>query len=34
MIGGLVTIMPAYYVAWGRYTLLMGMIWLPVTIMV
>lgn len=32
-IGGLVTIMPAYYVAWGRYTLLMGMIWLPVAVM-
>jgi|GEM_PF-2121970 len=31
-IAGLVTIMPAYYVAWGRYTLLMGMIWLPVAV--
>jgi hypothetical protein len=26
---GLVSIMPAYYLSWGRYTLLSGMIWLP-----
>jgi hypothetical protein len=26
---GLVAIMPAYYLSWGRYTLLMGMVWLP-----
>lgn len=29
---GLIAIMPAYYLSWGRYTLLMGMIWLPVAL--
>ncbi len=27
---GLISIMPAYYLSWGRYTLLMGMAWLPI----
>ena len=27
---GLISIMPAYYLSWGRYTLLMGMMWLPI----
>jgi hypothetical protein len=27
---GLVSVMPAYYLSWGRYTLLAGMAWLPV----
>jgi hypothetical protein len=26
---GLISIMPAYYLSWGRYTLLIGMAWLP-----
>jgi hypothetical protein len=29
---GLVSIMPAYYLSWGRYTLLAGMAWLPVAL--
>lgn len=29
MIPGLISIMPAYYLSWGRYTLLMGMLILP-----
>ncbi|MFZ9858337.1 MAG: hypothetical protein ACO3F2_08415 [Roseiflexaceae bacterium] len=29
---GLVLIMPAYYLSWGRYTLLAGMAWLPVVL--
>ncbi len=27
---GLLSLMPAYYVSWGRYTLLAGMAWLPI----
>lgn len=29
---GLISIMPAYYLSWGRYTLLMGMTWLPLAL--
>ena len=29
---GLWSIMPAYYLSWGRYTLLAGMAWLPVAL--
>ena len=32
LVVGLWSIMPAYYVSWGRYTLLAGMIWLPVVL--
>lgn len=34
LVCGLFSIMPAYYVAWGRYTLLMGMVLLPIAVMV
>jgi len=30
---GLIAIMPAYYLSWGRYTLLMGMTWLPLAML-
>lgn len=30
---GLWSIMPAYYLSWGRYTLLAGMAWLPIALM-
>lgn len=32
VIVGLWSIMPAYYLSWGRYTLLAGMVWLPVAL--
>jgi hypothetical protein len=31
LVVGLVSIMPAYYLSWGRYTLLLGMLMLPAT---
>jgi hypothetical protein len=32
LVVGLIAIMPAYYLSWGRYTLLLGMVWLPVAL--
>jgi hypothetical protein len=33
VVAGLVSVMPAYYVSWGRYTLLMGMLMLPAALL-
>lgn len=32
IVAGIISIMPAFYVSWGRYTLLLGMVLLPVAL--
>ena len=32
LVSGLISVMPAYYASWGRYTLLCGMLALPVAL--